>query len=757
MLLPAVEGHAARPGGILREHGALLVILVLFVLLGILYSVITPIFEASDELWHYPFVKHLADGGGLPVQRRDQLGPWRQEGSQPPLYYALGALLTSHINTQDLDSVRQLNPHADIGVPTNDRNVNMVIHTPRERWPYRGTVLAVHLVRWMSVLLAAGTVVAAYLLARQVFPNDKLLAITSAGLTAFNPMFLFIAGSVNNDTLATMLCALCLWLAVRFIMSTPTPAQWTLLGVLLGLGSISKASALALLPLAGLAVVVVAVRQRSARKLCTATCLVLVPAVAVGGWWYWRNWTLYRDPVGLSAFVAIVGPRYPVPSLRQLLGEWKGFVMSFWGFFGGVNVAAPPCAYWLPSLMSVAGLAGVPLYLRRAHRVERPNLLFWMQLGLVIVWPFAVLAALVRWTLMTIASQGRLMFPSLTAINLLVAMGLLGWAPPRWRPALCSTACSVMLVIALLLPFVTVRPAYEPPPRLTNVDLPSAQRLDATFGDVMRLMGYGLGRTELVPGQPLAVTLYWQSLAPMQHNYSVFVHVLGANDLIIGQRDMYPGQGNYATTLWATGDTIADTYSVPVSRAALTPGEAELEVGLYRLETGERLPVKDAQGAPRGDSLRFAHLVLPARSLAGIPNPVEFNFDNRIALVGYMLDRTAAAPGESLHLTLYWKAQRDLHVNYSVFTHVLGERDRLWAQADSWPQGGNAPTATWHKGQTIVDSYDLTLAADTPPGVCDVEVGLYGADGKRLTLLGPGGHAQDTRVLLAKVRTLPAP
>jgi hypothetical protein len=45
--------------------GALLSV---FVALATLYSVVVPPFEASDELWHYPMVKHIADNWALPVQ-----------------------------------------------------------------------------------------------------------------------------------------------------------------------------------------------------------------------------------------------------------------------------------------------------------------------------------------------------------------------------------------------------------------------------------------------------------------------------------------------------------------------------------------------------------------------------------------------------------------------------------------------------------------------------------------------------------------
>ena len=137
---------------------ALIAILATFALLGAVYSVTVPIFEASDELWHYPMVEVIARTWQLPVQPLEpgtSSGPWRQEGSQPPLYYALSAALTAWIDTQDLLTVWQPNPHTRAGEITPERdNANLVLHDAEvERFPWRGTVLAVHLVRFFSVAL----------------------------------------------------------------------------------------------------------------------------------------------------------------------------------------------------------------------------------------------------------------------------------------------------------------------------------------------------------------------------------------------------------------------------------------------------------------------------------------------------------------------------------------------------------------------------------------------------------------------------
>jgi len=174
-------------GKLLNHHRFIIVIIILFLALSTTYSVVTPIFEASDELWHYPMVKYIADHWSLPVQDPQNVGPWRQEGSQPPLYYIIGALATAWIDTSDMAEVRWLNPHVDNGLITEDGNTNLVIHSSREAFPWRGTVLAVHLVRLLSVLMGAGTVLFTYLTARELLPDREDVALGAAVITAFNP------------------------------------------------------------------------------------------------------------------------------------------------------------------------------------------------------------------------------------------------------------------------------------------------------------------------------------------------------------------------------------------------------------------------------------------------------------------------------------------------------------------------------------------------------------------------------------------
>ena len=71
----------------LRRHWPIVLILALFLGLGGAYSVVNPLFESPDEVWHYEYVRWLVEGHGLPRPEQVGTAAWHQEGSQPPLYY----------------------------------------------------------------------------------------------------------------------------------------------------------------------------------------------------------------------------------------------------------------------------------------------------------------------------------------------------------------------------------------------------------------------------------------------------------------------------------------------------------------------------------------------------------------------------------------------------------------------------------------------------------------------------------------------
>ena len=83
-----------------------------------------------------------------------------------------------------------------------------------------------------------------------------------------------------------------------------------------------------------------------------------------------RNIVLYGDWLGWNAFIAVLGQRATPASLVQLWGERRGFMMSFWGLFGGVNVPMAMGVYAVLNVFLVLTIIGFAIYLARLLRAE---------------------------------------------------------------------------------------------------------------------------------------------------------------------------------------------------------------------------------------------------------------------------------------------------------------------------------------------------------------------------------------------------
>jgi hypothetical protein len=100
-------------------------------------------------------------------------------------------------------------------------------------------------------------------------------------------------------------------------------------------------------------------------------------------------------------------------------------------------------------------------------------------------------------------------------------------------------------------------------------------------------------------------------------------------------------------------------------------------------------------------------------------------FGETFELLGYRLERTAAAPGSQLALDLYWHARRRATTSYTVFVHLLDEAGQVRSQHDGQPVHGAYPTHVWSPEAVIVDRHVLSLPADVGAGTYQIVVGLY--------------------------------
>ena len=255
----------------------------------------------------------------------------------------------------------------------------------------------------------------------------------------------------------------------------------------------------------------------------------------------------------------------------------------------------------------------------------------------------------------------------------------------------------------------------------------------------------------MLPGQTLALTLYWQSLQIPGQDYQVQARLVGLPGEILLWHG-HPVHGLYPFTAWRAGEFIRDRYALrlPIDAPA---GDYDLQLALLD-KAGTPVPTAD------GDltlSLGTIHIHATDRLWEPPPfaHPIGARLGDAFELLGYDLDRDTVQAGETLHLTLVWRCRETTDTAYTVFTHLLDAGELVRGQKDNPPVDGTYPTTLWVPGEIVVDSYTIPVAADAPPGRHVIEVGMYDPHNiQRLPVLDPSGAVGD-RILLANVEVVP--
>lgn len=580
--------------GLKSTHG-LLALSLAFLVLAVIYSFVTPPFESPDEVGHFGYVVHILNTRSLPVQRVGMLG----EAHQPPLYYVIAAL--SAMPADLTDSSGQFRPNPEfVWAGRGGSDVSVGLHGSAETFPFRGHSLALHLARFSSVLMSTITVTFTVLIGWKVSPKTSLVGLLAGALVAFNPQYLFISGSVNNDNLLTMISTVSWWQIIRAMQKPDQRRQWAYIGVLIGAAFLAKVNGGLVIGLAaGIALLIRTLEQRSPKLLLDGVGMMTVVAVLVSGWWFVRNQILYGDPLGWNIYkqVFAVNLRYTPLQWSDIRHFFSVQFRSFWGVFGWMNVPSPDWFYRFYGILCILGLLGLIARVfqhwsgkgsstEQSNSENRYALLF--ILFVFLVQEAYMLAVITQCN--PSCYQGRYLFPAIAPIGVTLAWGLTGFLPQRHRitPIVAFAGLVGFIAISIWVPIGVIRPAYQ------TVTIPTwhlwltPHKTDFSFGDMFRLRGYDFHIGE--NSSTITLELYWQTLRQPDFNYSVFVHLIDESDSLIAQDDHAPGEArNYPPIVWQPGDIIIDEHEMEVS-SQLPSGTYRFRVGVYNWATGEQLP-----------------------------------------------------------------------------------------------------------------------------------------------------------------------
>jgi len=385
----------------------LALLLALSLIRGVLYSAITPPWQAPDEPGHFQYVAFLLRYHRLPTRQDVAAEEWLSTQvyasmrefdfwarrahtaappaleekygvavGHPPLYYLLGALLLTPFSRCDL-------------------------------------VTQLHILRLGSVLLGTLTVLVAYLTAQALFPGDAFWPLTVPAFIAFLPMHTFITGSVNNDSLAELLVSWAIYSLLRILKDGLSWRRAMSVACLLALGLLTKRTTTFAIPLAALTILLYCVRAKP-------RCIWLLIASAIGlGLW----------ALTLQSPISNLHPR-PSITLSFLLT-----FASFWADFGWMNVPLDVGWYAILAVLSLLSLCGLGLFAVRVVRGTEP-LETWQRRALLML----LLAVLLIFTqtfgliiVRGIHQQGRYLFPALIPLAVFFTLGLQEWVPARHR------------------------------------------------------------------------------------------------------------------------------------------------------------------------------------------------------------------------------------------------------------------------------------------------------------------------------------
>lgn len=242
-------------------------------------------------------------------------------------------------------------------------------------------------------------------------------------------------------------------------------------------------------------------------------------------------------------------------------------------------------------------------------------------------------------------------------------------------------------------------------------NLPGSMAVTAAMGH-LALESYMLDRSEAGPGGRLATALRWRVVGASPDDVPALRLVARDAVLANASAPLYP------VSAWMPGDVILDWRDLTVPPDA-PAGPAKLQVMVG------------------GTKQELAQVTITSVDHLFEPPTVDYSLDAQFGsvaeLLGYDLD-TSVQAGETVELTLYWRALGASDVGYTVFAHLLDEAGRLVGQHDGVPAGGQRPTTGWLDGEIIVDRHRMTFKDVGYTGVTQVEIGLYDPDtGGRLS------------------------
>jgi 4-amino-4-deoxy-L-arabinose transferase-like glycosyltransferase len=483
--------------GIDREWWLILLLCLIMLVKGVLWSLAFPLWQGPDEDDHFAVIQFIAETGRLPGEDDtwlpDDVALSRELADVGRLNYAPEQRQAFSETAIGPGEGAFANVPAEARRSTDLQSVGKLMHaTPMYYVLAAGVyrlfddgdlIMRAQVQRIFAVIVGMPLVIVAYLIARILFPTNPAMHLTIPTLVAFQPMISEIISVVSVDGLLILCYSLLIYLSLLILRDGLNWRYGLAVGIVFAVGVLTKPTLSGIAPLIALLVAYDWWRGKGRRKEVVISALLMGVVILIPlGWWIQRSlWLnddlLYFNPV-VEGHRIIQNPFYDYGAGQHLLdyyqSVWGGIFTTWWAEFGWLDTPLPPWVYFFLRGLTVLAIAGLILAL--VHRGKEENawqkwrigeatapITAWIFLAATIVLPILLLQVydLAFWWEYGNGRglQGRYWLGTVVPMLTFFAAGLLIWLPERWRPA-GHTALRVgmiLLNVVSLLGFIVPR------------------------------------------------------------------------------------------------------------------------------------------------------------------------------------------------------------------------------------------------------------------------------------------------------------
>jgi hypothetical protein len=466
-----------------------------------IWGVVVPPFQVPDEIAHFAYAQYFAETGRPPPQgARGQYSAQEQTALEDlDLFSVIGRPRTRGIFSSAEDRslraalARNPSPVGEGGytVASNQPPLYYALEAiPYWLSPSHEILTRLALMRLLSALIAACTVLAVFMFLRELLPRSRWTWTVGALAVAFQPTFNFVAAGVQPDNLLFLTSTLTFLMLLRAYRRGLTMQRAVLIGAIVAAGCLTKVTYIALLPGVVAALLLLtwrALPDGRARALRTLAATVAVAVAPVALYALLNAVVWHRGGPTAGGVAGATGSALPsgrVVTLHESLDyTWELYLPRLWfmhhaffgeyplwstwlngsiGHFGWVDYTFPGWVYrdgryllYALAALAILGLVSV----RRGIREVLPIFACFavMALGLL----GAIGYAGIRYRLSSgyTFEQARYLFPLVAFYGAFIVLAAKG-AGRRWAPALGAALVVLAMAHGLFAETLTISRYY---------------------------------------------------------------------------------------------------------------------------------------------------------------------------------------------------------------------------------------------------------------------------------------------------------